>query len=173
MPQGRGGTTNLQLRIADEKLKSAKEELTPVQQEFALWLSLPEAYRVPKSQEQWAKEHNMSDVTCWYWKKLPAIWEVRDSYLTVKGKELATKAVYKIETLLDSENSKVALDAAKDILSRWGEPAKHATVLTSLRDIFETKELRTKATVEPKEELKDTVEELAVEGEFKELNQET
>ena len=116
----------------------AMQALTPEQIAFAEWLAFPTSTRVPKTQQEWAKENHIGDpATLSDWKKIPELWEIRDSFITTQAKELIPEAIAIIKKQMQSENSKVALEAAKDILDRWAEPRKHAYVIASLRDIYD------------------------------------
>lgn len=121
----------------EKRVARAREELNPIQLAFAEWLAFPTSTRIPKTQEEWAKEYGVHETTLPEWKKIPELWEVRDSYITSRAKELIPEAVEVIRKQMQSDNSKVALEAAKDILDRWAEPRKHAVVIASLRDIYD------------------------------------
>ena len=123
--------------IGQEKINRIKAQLSPEQILFAEWLAIPTCERVPKHQRALAVQLGVCDGTLGEWKKIPEIWEVRDSFISTKSKELVPEAVKTIKNLLNSENAKVALDAAKDILDRWAEPRKHASIVASIKDLYE------------------------------------
>lgn len=129
---------NRALVIKEQKrIEVARQELSATQIAFAEWLALPTSARIPKTQQEWAKQNSIWEGGLSEWKKIPELWEVRDSFLTTNAKEAVPEAIAVIIKQMQSENSKVALEAAKDILDRWAEPRKHALVIASLRDIYD------------------------------------
>ena len=111
--------------------------LKPEQVLFAEWLALPIKMRNPLTQTALAEQLGVTTATLINWKKIPELWEYRDSLLRQYGKDLVPEALRKIEELLTSQNSKVALDAARDILSRWAEPIRHAHIISTLKDLYQ------------------------------------
>ena len=124
-----------------QRIERARQELNPTQLAFAEWLAFPTSTRIPKTQKEWAKQQGIWEGTLAEWKKIPELWEVRDSYFTTDMKEAIPEAGAVIIKQMKSDNSKVALEAAKDILDRWAEPRKHAVVIASLRDIYDRYQL--------------------------------
>ena len=107
---------------------------------FATWLATPITERQPKTQTQLAEQLGVTEATLCNWKKSSELWDYRDNLLRHQGKDLVPEALKVIEGLLHSENSKVALDAAKDILSRWSDPKRSAHLVTTLKELYRFKE---------------------------------
>lgn len=111
--------------------------LKPSQIQFAEWLATPATERQPKTQIELAEQLGVVESTLCNWKRIPEVWDYRDSILRQTGKDLVPEALKKIKELLDSPNSKVALDAAKDILSRWSDPKRSAHIIATLKQLYQ------------------------------------
>ena len=111
--------------------------LKPAQVTFAEWLATPSIERQPKTQTALAEQLGVTEVTLSNWKHNPELWEYRDKLLRQTGKDLVPEALKKVGELLASDNSKVALEAAKDILSRWSDPKRSAHIVTTLKDLYQ------------------------------------
>ena len=116
-------------------------QLKPMQLIFATWLATPVTERDCKTYEALAVQLGVTKATLFNWKHLPEIWDYRDSILRQTGKDLVPEALKRVKELLQSENSKVALDAAKDILSRWSDPKRTATIVATLKDLYQQHDL--------------------------------
>ncbi len=69
--------------------------LTPDQQEFAYWLSLPMALRKPQLQKDWARAKGISrEATLSEWKQLPALRDLLREYRREFADELAGEALW-------------------------------------------------------------------------------
>ena len=104
---------------------------------FAEWLATPATERQPKTQSALAEQLGVVEATLCNWKRIPEVWEYRDSILRQTGKDLVPEALRKIKELLDSPSAKVALDAAKDILSRWSDPKRTAMIVATLKELYQ------------------------------------
>lgn len=133
-------------------------QLKPLQMAFAEWLATPVTEREPKTQKALAEQLGVTPDTLVDWKKLPEVWDYRDSILRQTGKDLVPEALKKLKELLESPYDRVSMDACKDILSRWSDPKKSATIVATLKELYQQH---------------DQAEELqalgSIEGEFKEL----
>jgi len=111
--------------------------LKPGQITFAEWLATPIIERQPKTQSALAELLGVSQQTLCNWKNDPEVWDYRDKILRQTGKDLVPEALKRISILLQSDNPKVALDAAKDVLSRWSDPKKSAHLVTTLKELYQ------------------------------------
>ena len=114
--------------------------LKPGQIIFAEWLATPLIERQPKTQTALAEQLGVTDATLCNWKKSSELWDYRDNLLRHQGKDLVPDALKVIEALLHSENSKVALEAAKDVLSRWSDPKRSAHLVTTLKELYQLRD---------------------------------
>lgn len=121
----------------DERVTRARGKLTPEQIGFAEWLALPLSARTPKTQKEYSAQIHISEHSLCDWKKIPEVWQVRDDAIGTKGKELVSEAMAVLEKVLKSNNLKLASEAAKDILDRWGETTKHAHIIATIKDMYE------------------------------------
>lgn len=124
----------MQIQIPEINIK---EKLNPKQVIFAQWLVMPDSQRSPKEQQQLAEQLGVVPSTLSEWKHLPEIRYYMDELLGIQGRELVPKAIKKLEESLDSSNAKVAFEAARDILNRWGQITRYGTIVTSLKDLYE------------------------------------
>lgn len=115
--------------------------LKPGQIIFAEWLALPVLERQPKTQAALAIQLDVTEATLVNWKKNNELWDYRDRLLRHEGKDMVPDALKKIRQLLDSDNSKVVLEAAKDILSRWSDPKRSAHLVTTLKEIYQHRDI--------------------------------
>jgi hypothetical protein len=104
---------------------------------LAEWLATPIVERQPKTQKELAMQLGVSEATLCNWKQDPEIWEYRDKLLRQAGKDKVPDAIKKVGDLMDCENKKVELEAAKDILSRWSDPRKSAHIITTLKELYQ------------------------------------
>lgn len=128
-------TQVLQIKEHEEEIIKAKQSLTPDQIEYAQWMALPKSKRKPQTEKEWAEIHNVTRTTCFNWRKLPIFWTVRDSYITEDMKRLVPEAAKVLGELIHSENAKVALDAALEVLDRYSIPKQHEQIANTLKDI--------------------------------------
>lgn len=119
---------------------------------FAEWLATPMVEREPKTQVELAVQLGVHETTLCAWKKSQEIWDYRDSILRQTGKDLVPEALKRIKELLNSENSRVALDAAKDVLSRWSDPKRTASIVATLKDLYQRPEIEGEYQVEDNRE---------------------
>lgn len=111
--------------------------LTTDQILYAEWLALPTMERSPRSKDAFAATIGVSPPTLYNWEKLPELWDHRDSILRQYGKDLVPLAMRVIkQSLQQTENRKVALDAARDVLSRFADPARTAKLIVTLQDMY-------------------------------------
>jgi len=125
------------VKQAENRISRARSRLSADQIAFAEWLALPFMERQPKHQKDLAAQLGISEKTLTEWKKIPEIWEVRDSVISTKGKELVSEAMAVMEKVLKSPNLKLASEAARDILDRWAEPTKHAHIVATIKDMYD------------------------------------
>ena len=122
--------------------------LKPGQIIFAEWLALPVSERQPKTQAALAEQLDVTESTLVNWKKNNALWDYRDTLLRHEGKDLVPEALKVMAGILRQaekaikenrlpENSKVALETAKDVLSRWSDPKRSAHLVTTLKEIYQ------------------------------------
>ena len=104
---------------------------------LAEWLAIPLIERQPKTQAELAIQLGVTEATLCNWKHNPELWDYRDKLLRQTGKDLVPEALRVIKDLLESPNSKVALEAAKDILSRWSDPRKSAHIIATLKELYQ------------------------------------
>lgn len=121
--------------------------LKPGQIRLAEWLALPISERQPKTQTALAEELDVTEATLINWKKSNELWDYRDTILRHAGKDMVPEAMRVVGGILRlaeaslakdefPENVKVALEAAKDVMSRWSDPARKAHLVTTLKDIY-------------------------------------
>lgn len=121
--------------------------LKPGQIRFAEWLAMSALERQPKTQTELAIEIGVTEATLINWKKLPELWDYRDTILRHEGKDLVPDALKVMAGILRQaesalkegrlpENSKVALETAKDVLSRWSDPKRSAHLVTTLKELY-------------------------------------
>ncbi len=115
---------------------------------FAEWLATPAVERQSKTQTALAEQLNVSTATLSQWKRMPEIWDYRDSILRQTGKDLVPEALKRIKELLNSDSGKVALEAAKDVLSRWSDPKRSAHIVATLKQLYQDNDTERKGTVE-------------------------
>jgi len=98
-------------------------------EQLAQWLALPEDEREPKTLVDWSKQHGVTDVTAWNWKK----------QITVKP-ELSEVELFKMR--LYKEATKV------------GAPAKTMELWAKLNGLFEDKTERKEFEFKPSDYIK-------------------
>lgn len=129
--------------------------LKPNQIIFAEWLATSQLERQPKTQTELALQLGVTEATLINWKKLPELWDYRDSILRHAGKDLVPEALKVMAGILKQaeqnlkenrlpENSKVALETAKDVLSRWSDPKRSAHIVATLKDMYRDIDKETK-----------------------------
>jgi hypothetical protein len=119
-----------------QNLQQARSVLSAEQIAFAEWLALPPSKRVPLYQKDFAKEIGVTEQSLCGWKDIPEIWIVRDEVMGNQAKELVAKAQGILDKAMDSHNEKIKLEAAKDVMDRFGESRKHGTIIADLRDLY-------------------------------------
>jgi len=122
--------------LTEERANLARSRLSPEQIRFAEWLAMPLDERNPSTQRDLALVLDVSEITLSHWKKIGEIRDIMDDIISARGKELVPLAIKKLKGLLNSDNSKVQLDAAKDILSRWGDVARQGHIVASIKDLY-------------------------------------
>ena len=130
--------------------------LKPLQIAFAEWLATPETERQCKTMKELAEQLGVSYSTVKAWNTIPEIWDYRDSILRQAGKDLVPQALKKLKLLLESPYDRVAMDAIKDVLSRWSDPKRNATIVATLKELYQQHD--------------NQLEEPAVEAEYKEIS---
>lgn len=110
--------------------------LTPEQILFAQWLSLPSQQRSPHLQQEFAELLGVSEQTLCTWKKDVRIIELKREFIDAEGDELVPDAIATLKRQLNSDNERVANQAARDILDRWGQMRRSGKV-TSIVDFYE------------------------------------
>ena len=123
--------------VTYDKTELARSKLKPEQIFFGEWLATPSAQREPATQVLLAKQFGINEATLCNWKKIPELRYVIDDILGLRGRELVPEAIAKLKDCLNSTDAKVAFEAAKDILNRWGEVSKHGTIIASIKDLYE------------------------------------
>lgn len=122
-----------------ERIIKSRGRLTTDQILFAEWLAMPTIERQPKTQKELAIQLGYEEHTLCCWKEIPELWDVRDSLVTSQAKELIPEAIQVLkDRIKDKDHQKLALDAAKDILDRWSEPKRHAHIIASIKDMYES-----------------------------------
>lgn len=111
--------------------------LKPLQIQLAEWLATPDTERQPKTQKDLAIQLGVTEATLCNWKQNPELWEYRDRLLRLAGKDKVPDAIKKVGDLMNCENKKVELEAAKDILSRWSDPRREAHIVTTLKELYQ------------------------------------
>lgn len=112
-------------------------QLKPLQIAFAEWLATPLVERQCKTQKEFAEQLGVAPQTLNNWKQLQEVWDYRDSILRQTGKDLVPEALKKLKQLLESPYDRVAMDAAKDVLSRWSDPKRNATIAVTLKELYQ------------------------------------
>jgi len=123
-------------RRGEHRVAEARARLSAGQIIFAEWLTVPSSERSPKTQKELAIQLGVSEQTLCEWKKIPELREVMDDIFGTLGRELIPDAIKVLKDLLKDAKSKGALDAAKTILDRWGEVAKHGHIIATLKDMY-------------------------------------
>lgn len=114
----------------------ARSALSSEQVAFAEWLALPPSKRTPRHQKDLCKELGVTEQSLCNWKGIPELWLVRDEVMGIKGRELVAKAQGVMEDAMDSPNHKVKLEAARDILDRFGESRKQEHIIETIQDLW-------------------------------------
>jgi hypothetical protein len=118
------------------KVSLARRALTPEQIALAEWLALPKSERVPANKKGFAEALGLNPQTISNWCNIPEVWTVRDEFLREIGKDLVPEAIRALRRSLQSNDSKVVIQAAKDILDRWSEPRRTASIVASITDMY-------------------------------------
>ena len=121
----------------NERADVARRALTTEQIIFAEWLAVPTSERIPPTQNDLAQQLSVSKQSITYWKQIPEIWTVRDSIITHQAKEMVVDAIKVMKDKLNSNSDKIALDAARDILDRWAEPRRHASIVATIKELYD------------------------------------
>ena len=123
-----------------EKITKLKGRLTPDQLKFAEWLALSTIERRTETQKEFAARLGVSQQSLCNWKEMPELWEVQNSLMTSRAKEMVPDAIKIYENALKDPHSvtKVQFEIAKDILNRWAEPRGRPSVMTSILDMYES-----------------------------------
>ena len=111
--------------------------LKPEQIIYAEWLSCPASMRKPPTLAELATQLGVTTPTLYNWRKVSEVQQLIDDLLNVKGRELVPEAISVLKKSLDSPNAKVAFEAAKDILSRWGMISKSGHVIASIKELYD------------------------------------
>ena len=61
--------------------------------EFVIWMSLPEPFRKPKKQQEFAKKFKVSEQTLSAWKQRDAFWEAVEKEWNKWGKEKTSNVI--------------------------------------------------------------------------------
>lgn len=128
--------TNAMIDRNEARLTEARRRLTPEQIQYAEWMAIPSYERVPKTKKEFAEGIGVSYGTLRNWEMVPEVWTIRDEILRAIGKDLVPEAVRVLRKAMYSPDSKVALQAAKDILDRWAEPRRQANIVASITDMY-------------------------------------
>ena len=123
-----------------KRITKVKGRLTPDQLKFAEWLALSTIGRRTETQKEFAARLGVSQQSLCQWKEMPELWEVQNSLLTSRAKEMVPDAIKIYENALKDPHSvtKVQFEIAKDILNRWAEPKGRPSVMTSIFDMYES-----------------------------------
>jgi hypothetical protein len=119
-----------------QNLQQARSVLSAQQIAFAEYLALPPSKRKPLYQKDFAKEIGVTEQSLCGWKNIPELWIVRDEVMGNQARELVAKAQGILDKAMDSRNEKIKLEAAKDVMDRFGESRKHGTIIADLRDLY-------------------------------------
>ena len=111
--------------------------LKPEQIIYAEWLSCPASMRKPPTLAELATQLGVTTPTLYNWRKVSEVQQLIDDLLNVKGRELVPEAISVLKKSLDSPNAKVAFEAAKDVLSRWGMISKSGHVIASIKELYD------------------------------------
>ena len=111
-------------RPSKASLQSAQRSLEDNQLKFAVWLSMPEQYRRPATQVEFAKEIGVGTTTLWRWRKDPdIIMATRWLALQTAGDvgRISNIIDYFYDTAMDVEvGRRLRTEAARDFLKSVG-----------------------------------------------------
>jgi len=119
-----------------QNLQQARSVLSAEQIAFAEWLALPPSKRVPLYQKDFAAIIGVTEETLCHWKNIDELWIVRNGIMGNRAKEMVAKAQGIMDDMMDSNNEKIKLEAAKDTLDREGEPRKHGAIVANITDLY-------------------------------------
>jgi len=119
-----------------QNLERARSVLSAEQIAFAEWLALPPSKRIPLYQKDFATQISVTEQTLCNWKNIPELWIVRDELMENQAKEMVAKAQGILDKAMESKHEKIKLEAAKDVMDRFGESRKHGTIIADLRDLY-------------------------------------
>jgi hypothetical protein len=124
------------IKNQEARIEQAKLALTPQQITFAEWWAVPDDFRIPKSQKDFAEQIGVTEATICNWKRIPEIWTVTQGLISTKSKEQLREAEKVMGELLNCDNAKVRFETAKFIIEHRGEPRQYQHSASSFKDII-------------------------------------
>lgn len=111
-------------RPTKKSLADAQRQLNDNQLRYAVWMSMPENLRVPKTRDAFAASIGVTDTTLWRWSKKPEV-VMATRWLTLQNAGDPNHVSNVIEFLYDTtmnidETTRMRVDAAKEWLKAVG-----------------------------------------------------